>query len=103
VIGRGVVGEDMAGVGAVHAEVVVPSSLFFSGGGLGLSIDECVSLFGGRALSGTSLEGGKIHWGETSGSVGWVCGSGGGSELSHRITDDPSLGFTAPNLIVDCH
>jgi hypothetical protein len=102
-IGRGAVGEDMARVGAVHAEIVVPSPLFFSGGGLALSIDKGVSLFGGRALSGTSLEGREVHWGETSSGMGWVCNSGGGSKLSHRVTDCPLFRLMTPNLVVDCH
>jgi hypothetical protein len=69
VIGREVVGEDMAGVDAVHTEVVIPLPLFFSGGVLALSIDKGVSLFGGRALSETGLEVGEVHWNETSGGM----------------------------------
>jgi hypothetical protein len=102
-IGRGAVGEDMARVGAVHTEIVVPSPLFFNAGGLALSIDKGVSLFGCSALSRTGLEGGEIHWSESSNGMRWVYGSGAGSKLSHCVMDDPLFGLTALNLVVNCH
>jgi hypothetical protein len=103
VIGRRAVGEDMVRVCVVHTEIVVPSLLFFSGGGLALFIDKGVSLFGCRALSGTCLESGEVHWGKASSGMRWVCDSGGGGKLSHHVTDGLLFSFTAPNLVVDCH
>lgn len=56
----------MARVGIVHSEIVVPPPLFFSGGGLTMSIDKCLSFLGGRVLSGTVFEGGELHCVRTS-------------------------------------